>query len=167
MIAIKNVLVATDFSEPSMTALEYGRALARTVGASLHVIHVVDGVVMNGMLADTTPANWAGLLAELETAGRRQIEATVTEDDRRELAAKPVLRTFTAPARGIVEYAEEQDIDLIVIGTHGRSGWSHFFMGSVAEKVVRLARCPVLTVRHPEHEFLIPDALQVVAQARK
>ena len=167
MIAIKNVLVATDFSEPSTTALEYGRALARTFGASLHVIHVVDGVVANGMLADTVPANYAGLFDELEDAGRRQLEATIRDDDRRELAAKPVLRTFTAAARAIVEYAEEQQIDVIVMGTHGRGGWSRVFMGSVAEKVVRMARCPVLTVRHPEHEFLTPDALQVVAQARK
>jgi nucleotide-binding universal stress UspA family protein len=65
-----------------------------------------------------------------------------------------------------VEYAKNANIDLIVIGTHGRGAWSQVVMGSVAEKVVRTAPCPVLTVRHPEHEFLMPDALQVVEQTK-
>lgn len=166
MIAIKNVLVATDFSEPSATALEYGRAIARTFNASLHVVHVVEDLVLRGMLADAAPANYAELLEELEGAGRRQLESTIREDDRRELGAQTTLLTFVAPARGIVEYAKNANIDLIVVGTHGRGAWSQVVMGSVAEKVVRTAPCPVLTVRHPEHEFLVPDALQVVEQTK-
>ena len=167
MIALKNILVATDFSESSTTALEYGRAMARTFNASLHVVHVVDNLVLQGMLADAAPANYSDLLQELEAAGRRQLDATIREDDRRELGAKAVLLTVTGPAHGIVTYAAEADIDLIVMGTHGRGGWSHLLMGSVAEKVVRMAPCPVLTVRHPEREFLIPDALQPVERARE
>ena len=166
MIALKNVLVATDFSEPSTTALEYGRALARTFNASLHVVHVVDNFMLQGMLADAAPAHYGNLLEELEAAGRRQLEATIGEDDRRELGATTTLMTFTAPAHGIVTYAKNANIDLIVMGTHGRGGWSHLVMGSVAERVVRLAPCPVLTVRHPEHEFLRPDALQLVEHAK-
>jgi nucleotide-binding universal stress UspA family protein len=167
MIALKNVLVATDFSEPSTTALEYGRALARTFNASLHVVHVVDNAFLQGMLADAAPANYADLLEELEAAGRRQLDATIGEDDRRELGAKTILLTFTAPAHGIVTYAKKANVDLIVMGTHGRGGWSHLVMGGVAEKVVRTAPCPVLTVRHPEHEFVTPDALQLVERAKK
>jgi nucleotide-binding universal stress UspA family protein len=167
MIALKNVLVATDFSEPSSRALEYGRALARTFNASLHVVHVIDNVLLQGMAGGVVPVNYGDLLGELEEAGRRQLEATVAEDDRRELGAKPVLLTFTDPAHGIVTYATKEKIDLIVMGTHGRGVWSHLLMGSVAEKVVRMAPCPVLTVRHPEREFVTPDALQLVERAGK
>jgi nucleotide-binding universal stress UspA family protein len=167
MIALKNVLVATDFSEPSTTALEYGRAMARTFNASLHVVHVVDNFVLQGMLADAAPANYSDLLVELEAAGRRHLDATIGEDDRRELGAQTVLLTFTGHAHGIVAYATKANIDLIVMGTHGRGGWSHLLMGSVAEKVVRMAPCPVLTVRHPEREFVTPDALQLSNTQRK
>jgi len=167
MIALKNILVATDFSEPSNSALEYGRAIARTFNASLHVLHVVDSLVSQGMLADAAPVDYSDLSKELEAAARRQLEATIREDDRRELGAKTVLMTFSGPAHGIVSYATKANIDLIVMGTHGRGGWSHLIMGSVAEKVVRLARCPVLTVRHPEREFVTPDALQLLERAGK
>jgi nucleotide-binding universal stress UspA family protein len=164
MIALKNVLVAVDFSEPSTTALDYGRALARTFNATLHVLHVVD-TFLPGSVAETAQANYAGLIDEMERAARRQLDAAVREDDRRELGAKAVLLKLGAAAPGIVYYAQSANIDLIVIGTHGRGGWSHLLMGSVAEKVVRTARCPVLTVRHPEREFLKPDALQAVGRA--
>jgi nucleotide-binding universal stress UspA family protein len=77
----------------------------------------------------------------------------------------PVVITATSPALSIVEYAQNHEIDLIVMGTHGRGALAHLVMGSVAERVVRLARCPVLTVRHPEHEFIRPDALVTAAAA--
>jgi nucleotide-binding universal stress UspA family protein len=167
MIALKQVLVATDFSEPSATALEYGRALARTFDATLHVVHVVENLMASGMMAEAAPANYAELLERFEEAADKQLRATIGEDDRRELKAETILLTRVAPARGIVSYAETAKIDLIVMGTHGRGGWSHLLMGSVAEKVVRTAPCPVLTVRHPEREFIAPDALQVVGRAEK
>jgi nucleotide-binding universal stress UspA family protein len=167
MIALKNVLVATDFSEPSNTALDYGRALARTFDASLHVLHVVDNRVFQSMLADAAPVDYSDLSEELEAAARRELDATIREDDRRELAAKTVLMRCSGPAQGIVTYATKAGIDLIVMGTHGRGGWSHLLMGSVAEKVVRLAQCPVLTVRHPEREFVTPDALQLLERTEK
>jgi nucleotide-binding universal stress UspA family protein len=88
-------------------------------------------------------------------------------EDRRELRARPIVLTETTPAAGIVAYAKEQQVDLIVMGTHGRHGWSHVMMGSVAEKIVRTAPCPVLTVRHPEHEFIVPDAIQVAQQVKR
>ena len=166
MIAIKNVLVATDFSEPSTTALDYGRAIARSFSASLHVLHCLDNRIQ-GMLGDWPPVNYATLLEELESAARQRLEETVSEDDRRELNAMTVLPTFAPPANAIVTYAREAKIDLVVMGTHGRGGFSHLIMGSVAEKVVRTAPCPVLTVRHPEREFVMPDALQIVEHAQK
>jgi nucleotide-binding universal stress UspA family protein len=117
------------------------------------------------MLADTAPIDYARLVQELETRGRRELDATVTEDDRRELNAQAILLTSIGAAHGIVSYAERTGIDLVVMGTHGRSGWSHLVAGSVAERVVRAAPCPVLTVRHPEHEFVAPDALQLAARS--
>jgi len=79
--------------------------------------------------------------------------------------AKPVIVTDVAKAAAIVGYANEHDIDLIVLGTHGRGAVSRLLMGSVAERVVRTATCPVLTVHHPEREFDAPDALVAVARA--
>jgi nucleotide-binding universal stress UspA family protein len=73
--------------------------------------------------------------------------------------------TGTNPAATIVDYARAHMIDLIVLGTHGRGAVAHMFMGNVAERVVRSAPCPVLTVRHPQHEFVLPDALVAVSRA--
>ena len=101
----------------------------------------------------------------MEEAARNQLDALINDEDRRDLDAKPVLLTSSTPALAIVNHAKEADIDLIVMGTHGRGGFGHLLMGSVAEKVVRLAPCPVLTVRHPEHEFVLPDALVAIARS--
>jgi nucleotide-binding universal stress UspA family protein len=164
MILIKNVLVATDFSEPSDAALNYGRELARTFTATLHVLHVADNVTFQyGVEGYSTLL--PELQADVEEAARKQIERLVTEEDRTALRAKPVIITAANKAAAIVDYAGAHQIDLIVIGTHGRGAIGHLFMGSVAERVVRTATCPVLTVHHPEHEFVIPDALVAVARA--
>jgi nucleotide-binding universal stress UspA family protein len=98
-------------------------------------------------------------------AERQRLEKTVTDEDRQMLHAKLVTVVSSTPSASIVDYATSAKIDLIVMGTHGRGPLAHFMMGSVAERVVRLAPCPVLTVRHPEHEFIIPDALVAVAKA--
>ena len=73
--------------------------------------------------------------------------------------------TSSRAAETIVQYARDHAVDLIVMGTHGRRALAHVLMGSVAERVVRMAPCPVLTVRHPEREFVAPDALVAVAKA--
>ena len=164
MITLNAVLVATDFSAPSEKALDYGRALARTFGASLHVLNVVENVMAYSVTEMGAAVTFANIQQEFEAAAQSRLEATVREDDRRELKARPVVRTSSSPATAIVSYAKEAGIDVIVIGTHGRTGLSHLVMGSVAERVVRLAHCPVLTVRDPEHDFLMPDALQVAAR---
>ena len=78
-------------------------------------------------------------------------------EDRRLLHARAIVETNNSAAAAIVDYAQRSSIDLIVLGTHGRSGMSQLLVGSVAERVVRTAPCPVLTVRQPEREFVIPD----------
>ena len=164
MIAIKKVLVATDFSAPSETALNYARAMARSFGASLHVMHVFEPLWITSADVVGGGVALATMIQGLEDTAKKQLEEAVTEQDRRELRAVPVMVTSEAPAREIANYAGEQKVDLVVIGTHGRSGISRMLIGSVAEKVVRLAPCPVLTVHHPEHEFLLPDAMQVAGK---
>jgi nucleotide-binding universal stress UspA family protein len=164
MIALKNVLVATDFSEPSDAALAYGRELARAFGSTLHVLHVVENLAARAA-ADAYPMMLPEMQREIEDAAWKRLEAMLTSADRKNLGATPAVRTGMSPAAGIVEYAREKQIDLIVMGTHGRGAVAHLLMGSVAERVVRTAPCPVLTVRHPEHEFVVPDAVAASVKA--
>jgi nucleotide-binding universal stress UspA family protein len=156
MILMNAILAATDFGETSDAALVYGRNLARTFGARLHVVHVAEDV-------RTTAGQelFAGDLHELqaevvETATTR-LYSSLGKDDLTALSATPVVRVSSNPANAIIEYAKEAHVDLIVVGTHGRGPMSHLLMGSVAEHVVRHAPCPVLVVRPNEHEFVVPD----------
>ena len=151
MIVLKAVLVATDFSPPSDAALTYGRALARTFGASLHVLHVVE----NYFLRPSASAPYM-----VQEAKTRMLDAQLTDDDRRQLGAITVLEISDEPADAIADYAKTHNIGLIVMGTHSRSGLERLLVGSVAEHVIRTAPCPVLTVRHPEHEFILPDSTE-------
>ena len=165
MITLKNILVATDFSEPSDAALTYGRALARNFNATLHVVHVVGNVSSLVYGAEAYAVNMPAFQQEVEDAARKQLDDLLVDNDEHPLQTRHVLLTSNAPAVAIVDYAGREHIDLIVTGTHGRGAVAHLLMGSVAERVVRTAPCPVLTVRHPEHEFVVPDALVAVAKA--
>ena len=163
MIALKAILVPTDFGEAADAALEYARALARSFSASIHVLHVAE---------DTAARMFAGEMyvpptfqADVEEAARKELHRRLVDNDANLLAIRPVVITSNSPAMSIVNYAKETGIDLIVMGTHGRGGMAHLLLGSVAERVVRLAGCPVLVVRHPEHEFVLPDTLTVAAKA--
>ena len=157
MVVIKNILVATDFSEPSAVALAYGRDLARTYGARLHVLHVVQDMVL--MYAPEIGFVTAETQSDLEKIGNRQLQALITEDDRRTLDVVPVVDRGINFADVITRYAKANVIDLIITGTHGRGAVKQFLMGNVAERVVRTAPCPVLTVRAHERDFIVPDAL--------
>jgi nucleotide-binding universal stress UspA family protein len=158
MFALKNILVATDFSECSDAALRYGRALARQFGARLHVLHVVETVLADSLGVYGYASVVPELQLELEESDRKRLESLISADDRQMLQATTTLCSFDTPAHAIDDYARSEKVDLIVIGTHGRRGLSHLVLGSVAEKVVRTAPCPVLTVRVPEHEATKPDA---------
>lgn len=159
MIALKKVLVATDFGAAAGSALRYGRALARAFGAELHVLHVVDNVAARAIGGYEYAAISPQIQQDLERAGRRQTAALLEEDDRRDLHAVATTVTSTSPPDAIVEYARTHVVDLIIVGTHGRGPVAHLFLGNVAERVVRTAPCPVLTVHAQEHEFVLPDAL--------
>src|SRR5438046_874347 len=156
MITLKSILVATDFSEAADAALVYGRALARTFGATLHVLHVADDVYVR-LGGDAYAAALPELQQDIEKTARKRLAELLVDNDPNPLPTTPVVITASAAALAIVDYAANSKIDLIVVGTHGRGGVAHLLMGSVAERVVRTARCPVLTVRHPERDFVTPD----------
>jgi nucleotide-binding universal stress UspA family protein len=164
MVAIKKVLVATGFDPASETALQYGRELARVFHATLDVLHVTRPIYLMAYAGVDYATVPVGLQEDLEQAAARQTAQLVTDEDRRDLQGKAVTVTAENPAVAIIEYAKKNQVDLIVIGTHGRGTVAHVFLGSVAERVVRLAPCPVLTVHHPEHEFLMPEELVAVAR---
>jgi nucleotide-binding universal stress UspA family protein len=163
MLTIKQILVPTDFGEPADAALTYGRELAGRFGATLHVLHVAENIYIATFGAENYAAVAPDLQRELEEAARVRLEQLAIDSDGSGPSIKPVVMTSTSPAFAIIDYAKENGIDLIVMGTHGRGALAHLLMGSVAERVVRLASCPVLTVRHPEHEFVAPDTLVPVA----
>jgi nucleotide-binding universal stress UspA family protein len=165
MIAIKNILVASDFGEAAEAALNYGRELASRFGATLHVLNVIENFYVTTFGAETYSAFVPEMQRELENAARRRLDEALIDSDGSGPQTRPAVMTSGSPAYAIVDYAQEFDIDLIVMGTHGRGVLAHLMMGSVAERVVRIAPCPVLTVRHPQHEFVTPDALVVVARA--
>lgn len=156
MITLKHILVATDFSEPSTVALAYGRDLARAFGATLHVLHVVADVTMP--YAIEGGFSTAGVLEALTETSQRDLAALLRGDEWREVTVQSVVETHVSAAAGIVDYAHANAIDLVVVGTHGRGAVKHFLVGSVAERVVRTAPCPVLTVRTHERDFIAPDA---------
>jgi nucleotide-binding universal stress UspA family protein len=165
MIVLKNILVATDFGEASDAALSYGRALAGTFGATLHVLHVAENIFTRGIGGEAYIAVLPDLQKDVEDAARAQLHELVIDNDPNAPAVKPVIMTSNTPAMSIVEYARDEHIDLIVMGTHGRGAVAHLLMGSVAERVVRTAPCPVLTVRQPERDFVVPDTLVAVERA--
>lgn len=165
MLTIAHILVATDFSEPADSALTYGRHFARAFSATLHVVHVVNDLAAATPLTEV-PVDLTTVQAQLDADARATLDSLLTDDDRQSLRLKPVIVTSPAPARAILEYADEARIDLIIAGTHGRGGLAEFFLGSVAQKIVRSAPCPVLTVRANEREFIRPDALSVPANSK-
>ena len=167
MIALKKVLVASDFSEPSDAALAYGRELARSFGAQLVVLHVVENLLTHVVGGDGYVLTDPDVQAAVEAEGKKRVDGLISDEDRLVLRAQGVIVTSNAPAFAIVDYAKSSAINLIVIGTHGRGAMAHLLMGSVAEHVVRIAPCPVLTVRHPEREFVLPDALMAVTKAAR
>ena len=151
MIGLKRILVPIDFGETSQAALQYGVALTRAFNARLYLLHVPDHP---GVAAEAEYP--IGLLETMQNAAHDRLGHLLADTEARDLRPECAMRLGT-PSDEIVAYAEDQNIDLIVMGTHGREGVARVFAGSVAETVVRRARCPVLTVHHPEHEFVRPD----------
>jgi universal stress protein A len=154
MIAIKNLLVATDFSGPSDVALAYGRELAGRFSATLHVLHIAPNVLISTLGAENYTAVAPELQEQIEADAWRTVKGLANATDPAGPRAIAAVVVSSAPAAAILDYAKAHDIDVIVMGTHGRGALAHLVLGSVAERVVRFAPCPVLTVRTPEREFV-------------
>jgi nucleotide-binding universal stress UspA family protein len=147
MRPITRVLVPTDFSEYADQALAYAVTLADQVGATVHLIHVFDDPDSASLYSEVYVPMPPEMRAALLTDIRRQL-STRTATAGHEKVTTEVL-TGAPPAQAIVEAARQNGCDLIVMGTHGRHGMAHLLLGSVAERVVRTAACPVLVVRRP------------------
>jgi nucleotide-binding universal stress UspA family protein len=141
MMDVKLILVPTDFGEASEAALTYARELACLFKADLHLLHVMDNTFLRPIASEPLA---------LKAAAYHQLRGRLSTTDRDALHAHAVVEVSDEPDRVIVEYAKSFPIDLIVMGTHGRRGAAHALMGSVAERVVRKAPCPVLVVRQPQ-----------------
>jgi nucleotide-binding universal stress UspA family protein len=155
MIELKRILIPTDFSEFSQEAIRYGCELAKKFSAELHFIHVAQDAFPlapeAGMLSVPHGEYMAHLIATSERMLQNVPDPAIYQGP---VAARVI--EVGVPFLEIIRYAREHDIDLIVLATHGRTGIVHMLMGSVAEKVVRKAPCPVLTI-HPEgHDFIKP-----------
>src|SRR5690242_6116960 len=118
MIALKKILVATDFGEASDAALVYGRELARTFGATLHVLHVADDVYVR-LGGDAYVGVLPDLQKDVEESARKQLDALMIDNDQPPLPVIKAVITSSATAAAIVQYSQEAQIDLIVVGTHG------------------------------------------------
>lgn len=155
MIQLQKILLPTDFSDYSQNAAAYATEFANKFGAELHLLHVLQDLVAmvpEPGLAFPPPGDYMlELQQSAETALTKLPDPPLAE-------GAEVVRAVRQgpPFVEIVRYAKENDIDLIIMGTHGRSGLSHVLLGSVAEKVVRKSPCPVLTVRPTDHQFVMP-----------
>jgi nucleotide-binding universal stress UspA family protein len=146
MSRLKRLLVPTDFSPASDIAFNYALDMAVREGASIHLLHVIETATLTAVFPDGLYAELPGLRERLIGEAERRLAETAQQ-----CAAANVVATtqvlIGAAASAITGEAGARGTDLIVMGTHGRSGFEHLMLGSVAERVLRSAHCPVLTVR--------------------
>lgn len=158
MIQLRKILYPTDFSDLSLYALRYARNFCKAFDAELHVLHVVDEAYQNWVTMGPNTIPVGPTSQEMLDLGREQMALFLDEHLEGGRLPFPVVSKVVLgrPYPTILDYASQQQVDMIVIATHGRGALTHMLLGSVTEKVVRKAPCPVLTVRHPEHEFVPP-----------
>ncbi len=148
---LTRILFPTDFSETAEHALELARDLATQNDACLHLLHVVRDPVSHGWPGDAAGVMDPNLIVNWRRTAEQRLRELPLDGTHTESAV-----CIGHPFLEIVRYARNNQIDLIVMGTHGRGPIQHMLLGSVAEKVVRKAPCPVLTVNKPDHAFVMP-----------
>ncbi len=153
-VSLKKILVPQDFSEYSLHALKYAVTFAELFRSELIVLHIVEPIVY--------PADFSfgqvsipAMEEEIRRHSEEQLTDLVAKEIPSGIKATPIIR-IGKPFIEIVEVAKSESTDLIVISSHGRTGMDHVLFGSTADKVVRKAPCPVLTIRPHEHEFVVP-----------
>jgi len=157
MINLNKILFATDFSDCAGRAQRMAHELAVRFGAELHLLHVIHDIAVDvpefgmGLAFPSLVANAGGKRHELKEQALQRLRASIHDSEQKEHRIVLDAR-FGKPFVEIIRYARDHEIDLIVVGSHGRTGLTHALLGSVAEKVVRKAPCPVLTVRQPSKQ---------------
>jgi nucleotide-binding universal stress UspA family protein len=152
-VDLKKILVPIDFSETSRKAMQYGLSFARQFTAELLLLHVVESAPLAApappfpVIQDETTRATLHESAAKQLAGWRNEIGT-------QVAVKASVREGVSPHAEIVKAATDGNIDLIILGTQGRTGLAHLLIGSTAERVVQHAPCPVLVVREREHDFV-------------
>lgn len=147
MLPFKKILCPTDFSEPSFIALNAAIEFAQQYGAELHILHIVPPL---HMVPVPTNIQLPIYEQELREAAQRAMAECIQDRVPSSLQVVPSILWGQA-SQEIVSYAEEKGVDLLVIATHGHSGWKRFMFGSVTEKVARTASCPTLII-HPSKQ---------------
>jgi len=149
MIDIKNILCPVDHSDCSKEALKYAVSFAIKDNSKLYLLHVIDIRTFDESINAMTPQIPDDeTLAQLKT----KLLDCIPEEMRDDMNVEALV-VQGIPFVEIISTAKRNDVDMIVLGSHGRTGISHMMMGSVSEKVVRKAPCPVLTVRKSDHKF--------------
>lgn len=154
MVHLQRIMVALDFSPHADIALNYGVELAKAFQAEIIVCHVIE---QPDLLSQLPPGGEAYFPPNLHEVHRKQ----AAQECREMLKEKGVANGRAVIGEGtpfveILRIADSESVDLLIVGTHGRGAIAHMLLGSVAERVVRKARCPVLTVHRGEHEFVMP-----------
>ena len=149
MFNIKNIIVPTDLSKLSASAFSYAKDLAESMDATVHLIHVLEKTPPFSTSHDQEDST-ENILRKIEEEAKAQLKEAAED-----LGEDSSLNIIEVLRKGIdyeeiIKYAAENNGDLIVIATHGRTGVLHTLMGSVAEKVIRYAKCPVLVIKPDE-----------------
>jgi nucleotide-binding universal stress UspA family protein len=144
LMTAKHILVPTDFSAYAEQALDYAISLAQVLQARLTLLHVIHLTPL--ALGDIDASSLVPYLEAIETDAQQGLQASLERVHQKGLEGEAAM-IQGVPFQTIIDAARDHGVDLIVMGTHGRTGLTHVFMGSVAEKVVRLAPCPVLVTR--------------------
>jgi len=154
MIQLERIMVATDFSDHAQIAMRYAAALAQRFGSEIVVCHVIRPLSMSVLMpAEESAAGDETYPDRRASNAREAAEQLLNSFD---VSKGRVLIESGTPFVKLVQVAKNEDIDLLVVGTHGVGAIAHFLLGSTAENVVRTAPCPVLVVRDGEHDFVSP-----------
>ena len=162
MFRLKKILFPTDFTLCAHQALEHALHLAKDYHAELHMLHAV---VLHGLFHDSPSYRFADIEEverHLEAAAGEHMQLALDEKAVNSIVVKKVKKRGLSAAPVIVEYARDQEIDVVVLGTHGHRGLGHLVLGSVAEEVVRSAPCPVLTIRELKKSKPIEDVEKIL-----
>jgi universal stress protein A len=153
IISIKRILFPTDFSEPAKEAQQYAMALTGRFGAELHLLHVVPVMIPFPDAASPYVLPEREMQLQVDAADKRLANELDSAWAEQHVVVHSAVMGLAVDE--ILNYVKEHEIDLIVLGTHGHTGLARLLIGSVAEKLVRVASCPVLTVHPKGHQFLV------------